>query len=60
MDREEAIAAMEEAPPWTTFELLDPRVIQLIEDGVVVAPSSPARTVLGGDQQFVVRVVADG
>ena len=28
MDRQAAIAAMEQAPPWATFELIDPRVIE--------------------------------
>ena len=35
--RDEAIAAMEAAPPWARFELSDPRVVALTEEsGVLV------------------------
>ena len=36
MGRDDAIAAMEQAPPWVTFELIDPRVVELTEDSAVV------------------------
>jgi hypothetical protein len=36
MGRDDAIAAMEQAPPWSTFELVDPRVVELTEDSAVV------------------------
>jgi len=36
MGRDDAIAAMEQAPPWATFELVDPRVVELTEDSAVV------------------------
>ncbi|MGV8964972.1 MAG: DUF4440 domain-containing protein [Cellulomonas sp.] len=35
--REEAIVAMESAPPWKTFEMQDPRVVALTpESGIVL------------------------
>ncbi len=44
MDRLAAIAAMEQAPPWARFELIDPRVIELTEDcGVVVYRANAQR-----------------
>jgi len=37
LSRDEALAAMESAPPWASFELIEPRAIQLTPDsGVVV------------------------
>ncbi len=37
LDREQAIEAMQSAPPWAEFEMRDPRVVALTEDsGVVV------------------------
>ena len=43
MTRDEAIAAMESAPPWASFELKDPRVIELTEDSGVVVYAVAAR-----------------
>jgi len=37
MSRDAAIEAMESAPPWSTFEITDPQVVELTQDsGVVV------------------------
>jgi hypothetical protein len=37
LDRDQAIEAMESAPPWAEFEMRDPRVVALTEDsGVIV------------------------
>ena len=36
MTREEAIAAMESAPPWERFEITEPRVVELGSDGGIV------------------------
>ena len=43
MTRDEAIAAMESAPPWASFELKDPRVVELTEDSGVVVYAVEAR-----------------
>jgi hypothetical protein len=43
MTRDEAIAAMEAAPPWGSFELKDPRVVELTEDSGVVVYAVEAR-----------------
>jgi hypothetical protein len=37
MSRQEAIDAMETAPPWSSFELVDPQIVELSADsGIVV------------------------
>jgi Domain of unknown function (DUF4440) len=37
LSRQEAIGAMEAAPPWSNFELIEPRVVELSPDsGIVV------------------------
>jgi hypothetical protein len=37
LSRQEAIGAMEAAPPWSNFELIKPRVVELSPDsGIVV------------------------
>ena len=43
MGRDDAIAAMEQAPPWATFELVDPRVVELTENSAVVVYRANAR-----------------
>ena len=43
IDREQAIEAMESAPPWAEFEMRDPRVVALTEDSGVVVYSVVAR-----------------
>jgi hypothetical protein len=44
MSREEAIDAMEAAPPWSSFELVDPKVVELSPDsGIVVYRVSAGR-----------------
>jgi hypothetical protein len=36
MSRQEAIDAMEAAPPWSSFDLVDPQVVELSGDGGIV------------------------
>jgi hypothetical protein len=43
IDREQAIEAMESAPPWAEFEMRDPRVVALTEGSGVVVYSVVAR-----------------
>lgn len=43
MTRDEAIAAMESAPPWASYEMKDPRVVELTEDSGVVVYAVEAR-----------------
>jgi Domain of unknown function (DUF4440) len=43
MDREQAIEAMESAPPWAEFEMRDPRVVALTDASGVVVYSVVAR-----------------
>jgi hypothetical protein len=43
IDREQAIEAMESAPPWAEFEMRDPRVVALTEHSGVVVYSVVAR-----------------
>jgi hypothetical protein len=44
LDRQPAIAAMAQAPPWPTFELVEPRVVELTDDsGVVVYRANAQR-----------------
>ena len=43
MTRDQAIAAMESAPPWASFEMKDPRVVELTEDSGVVVYAVEAR-----------------
>lgn len=45
MSRQEAIDAMEAASPWSSFDLVDPRVVELSADsGIVVYRVSAQRT----------------
>ena len=44
MSRQEAIDAMEAAPPWSSFDLVDPQVVELSTDsGIVVYRVSAQR-----------------
>jgi hypothetical protein len=44
MSRQEAIDAMEAAPPWSSFDLVDPQVVELSSDsGIVVYRVSAQR-----------------
>jgi Domain of unknown function (DUF4440) len=43
MTREAAIEAMESAPPWASFELIDPHVIELTADAGIVVYSVRAQ-----------------
>jgi hypothetical protein len=43
MDKEEALSAMASAPPWSHYELQDPRVVPLGPDSGVVTYSVTAR-----------------
>lgn len=43
LSREEAIEAMESAPPWARFEMRDPRVVVLTQDSGVVVYSVVAQ-----------------
>lgn len=43
MTRDQAIAAIESAPPWSSFEMKDPRVVTLTEDSGVVVYSVVAQ-----------------
>jgi hypothetical protein len=43
LTREQTIAAMESAPPWSSFEMHDPRVVALTEDSGVVVYSVTAQ-----------------
>lgn len=44
LGRGAAIEAMEQAPPWATFELVDPRVVELTDgSGVVVYRANAQR-----------------
>jgi hypothetical protein len=43
ISREQAIEAMETAPPWAEFELRNPRVVALTDDSGVVVYSVVAR-----------------
>ena len=43
MTRDEAIAGMESAPPWASYEIKDPRVVELTEDSGVVVYAVEAR-----------------
>jgi hypothetical protein len=37
LDRQQALEAMESAPPWSTYDMQDPRIITLTTDsGIVV------------------------
>jgi hypothetical protein len=36
LSREQALAAMSSAPPWATFEIDEPRVVELTADSAVV------------------------
>ncbi|MBW3654226.1 MAG: nuclear transport factor 2 family protein [Actinobacteria bacterium] len=50
MSRDDAIAAMESAQPWSTFEIKEPRVVALTEDcGVVVYLAAARRA---GDEPY--------
>jgi len=50
MTRQEVIAAMESAPPWSSYELIDPHVVALTDDvGVVVYRVSAQRA---GDEPY--------
>jgi hypothetical protein len=44
MSRQEAIEAMETAPPWSSYDLIDPQVVELSADsGIVVYRVSAQR-----------------
>jgi hypothetical protein len=36
LTRGEAIAAMDEAPPWASYEMIEPTVVELTEDSAIV------------------------
>ena len=43
MDRQAAIDAMAQAPPWASFELTDPRVVALTDDSAVLVYAAKAQ-----------------
>ena len=43
MSRQEAIDAMEAAPPWSSFDLVDPQVVELSADSGIVVYRVSAR-----------------
>jgi hypothetical protein len=50
IDRDQAIEAIESAPPWAEFELRDPRVIALTDASGIVVYSVTARR--DGDEPY--------
>ncbi|MDN5743613.1 MAG: nuclear transport factor 2 family protein [Nocardioidaceae bacterium] len=51
LDRDTTAASLNDAPPWESFEILDPRLIELGEQAGALVYR--ARAVRGDDQPFV-------